>query len=82
MVIADPSALYDELLDLFTDSASHERLCNFRLSDQKQARLDVLLDRNRDQILTDAERMELEEFERLEHLGRMLKAHLRQKPSQ
>lgn len=82
MVIADPSALYDELLDLFTDSASHERLCNFRLSDQKQARLDVLLGRNRDQVLTDAERMELEEFERLEHLGRMLKAHLRQKQSQ
>ncbi len=46
---------------------------------QKQARLELLLQKSRDDKLTDEERGELEEFERLEHFGRMLKARLRQK---
>jgi hypothetical protein len=52
---------------------------SFRLSPQRQAQLDNLLERNRQGLLTPDERGELEEFERLEHLGRMLKARLRQK---
>ena len=79
MAIAEPSPIYEELLDLFADTADLDRLLMFRLSDDRQSRLDDLLQRNRDGLLTEAERGELQEFERLEHLGRMLKARARQK---
>jgi hypothetical protein len=79
MSTAESSPIYEELLDLLADSADVQRLLAFRLSDQRQARLDELLQRNREGQLTPTERGELEEFERLEHLGRMLKARARQK---
>lgn len=74
-----PPPIYDDLLDLFVAAADSERLLTFRLPPDKQRRLDDLLQRNRDGLLTEADRGELEEFQRLEHLGRMLKARLRQK---
>jgi hypothetical protein len=74
-----PSPIYDELLDLFVETADADRLLAFQLPPTRQAQLDVLLQRNRDGLLTPMERGELEEFERLEHVGRMLKARLRQK---
>lgn len=73
--------IYDDLLDLLVESVDADRLLTFRLRPDRQARLDDLLERNRDGSLTAAERDELGEFERLEHLGRMLKARLRQKRS-
>jgi hypothetical protein len=74
------SPIYDELLDLLATTADVDRLLSFHLSSQRQARLDELLEKNRDGLLDRDDRGELEEFERLEHLGRMLKARLRQKP--
>ncbi len=76
-----PSPIYDELLDLLVESVDADRLLTFRLRPDRQARLDDLLERNRDGLLTAVERDELGEFERLEHVGRMLKARLRQKQS-
>lgn len=76
-----PSPIYDDLLDLLVESVDVERLLAFQLPPDHQARLDDLLQRNRDGSLTSAERDELGEFERLEHIGRMLKARLRQKQS-
>ena len=73
------SPIYDDLLDLFVASADLDLLQSFRLSPQRQAQLDDLLQKNRDGSLTPDERGELAEFERLEHLGRMLKTRLRQK---
>ena len=73
------SPIYDELLELLADSADADRLLAFRLPAEKQARLDELLQKNRDGQMTDTERGELDEFERLEHVGRLLKARLRQK---
>ena len=72
------SPVYDELLDLFAATADLDRLLSFRLSPAKQVRLDELLQKNREDLLSLDERGELEEFERLEHFGRMLKARLRQ----
>jgi hypothetical protein len=74
------SPIYDELLDLLAATADVHLLLSFRLSPLRQARLDELLEKNREGLLASDDRGELEEFERLEHLGRMLKAHLRQKP--
>lgn len=78
MSTVDQPTLYDPLLDLLVQSADVEGLLAYRLSEGDQARLDLLLERNRADSLSPDERMELEEFERLEHLGRMLKARLRQ----
>ncbi len=79
MATAEPLPIYDDLLDLFVDTADMDRLAAFRLPPDKQARLDELLQKNREGLVTDAQRGELQEFERLEHLGRMLKARARQK---
>lgn len=79
MATTDQPALYDELLDLLAEAANIDRLLAFELPADKQAHLEELLHKNREGSLTAAERGELEEFERLEHLGRMLKARLRQK---
>ena len=72
-------ALYDELLDLFADAVDADRLLAYQLPSDKQARLEDLLRKSTDGSLTVPERGELEEYERLEHFGRMLKARLRQK---
>ena len=41
------SAVYDELVDLLADSADAARLSSFRISKEKQSRLDALLEKNR-----------------------------------
>lgn len=81
MATTDIPPLYDELLDLLAECADASRLLSYRLPTETQTRLDLLLQKNRDGSLTTEERGELREFERLEHLGRMLKARLRQKTS-
>jgi hypothetical protein len=79
MATIDESAVYDDLLDLLADSAEAERVLAFRLSAVKQARLDALLDKNRDGTLTAEEAAELDAYERFEHLVRLLKARVLQK---
>jgi hypothetical protein len=75
----DHPAVYDDLLDLLAESADAQRLLAFRLSDEKQARLDKLLEKNREGTLTDDEAAELDAYERFEHLVRLLKARVFQK---
>lgn len=70
------SSLYDELIDLLAENTDIERLMAFRLSRAKQVRLDDLLARNHEHALTREEEAELDAFERLEHLVRLVKARL------
>jgi hypothetical protein len=79
MVPMDDTAIYDDLLDLLAESVEAERVLAFRLSAAKQARLDALLDKNRDGTLTAEERAELDAYERFEHVVRLLKARVLQK---
>ena len=79
MATIDDAAVYDELLDLLAESAEAERVLAFRLSAAKQARLDALLEKNREGTLTAAETAELEAYERFEHVVRLLKARVLQK---
>jgi len=73
------SAVYDELVDLLADSADAVRLSSFRMSKEKQSRLDALLEKNRLGTLTEDESAELDAFEHFEHLVRLLKARTRKK---
>ncbi len=79
MSTTDQPTIYDELLDLFVGSVNADRLQNFQLSLERQTQLDELLQKNRDGELSATDRAELDEYERLEHFGRMLKARLRRK---
>ena len=67
------------LLDVLAEGADLERLLAFRLPVDKQARLDALLERNRQGQLTDEEAAELDAVEHVEHVVRLLKGHLLQK---
>lgn len=79
MSVTDSAAVYDELLDLLAQSADQSRMLAFRLSSEKQRRLDDLLDKNREGTLSADELAELEAFEGFEHVVRMLKARVLQK---
>ena len=65
--------VYDDLVELLAASADSSLVLGFRLSDTKQERLDLLLDKNRDGTLTERERAELGTFE---HVVRLLKARM------
>jgi hypothetical protein len=79
MSAIDHPAVYDDLLDLLAESADAQRVLAFRLSDEKQARMNELLERNRESRLTDDEAAELDAYERFEHVVRLLKARVLQK---
>ncbi len=78
MSTIDHPAVYDDLLDLLAESADVNRVLAFRLSGAKQARLDDLLEKNREGTLTDEESSELDAYEQFEHLVRLLKTRLLQ----
>jgi ubiquinone biosynthesis protein COQ9 len=69
----------DDFLDLLSEGMDPERLSQFRLPEATQQQLDLLLEKNRAGTLTARENAELESFEKLEHLVRLLKARLLQK---
>lgn len=79
MAAIDYLAIYDDLLDLLAESADPQRVLAFRLSDQKQARLNELLEKNREGTLTAEESAELDAYESFEHVVRLLKARVLQK---
>jgi hypothetical protein len=79
MSTIDHLALYDDLLDVLAEGADAHRVLAFRLSDEKQARLDELLEKSREGTLTNEEASELDAYERFEHLVRLLKARVLQK---
>lgn len=79
MSTIDRSAIYDDLLDLLAESADAQRVLAFRLSDEKEARLDELLEKNREGTLTAEETAELDAYEQFEHLVRLLKARVLQR---
>jgi hypothetical protein len=79
MFTIDHPAVYDDLLDLLAESADARRVLAFRLSHEKQARLDELLENNREGTLTNEELAELDVYERFAHLVRLLKARVLQK---
>ena len=74
------SPLYDELVDLLADAADGDRLRAFRLSPERQQRLDELLEKNLAGAIAPDELAELDAFEQFEHVVRLLKARTLRKP--
>ena len=74
------TAASDELLDLLAKGLTRDQLLEFRPSASTQARLERLLDKSRRGKLTPGEAHELDDFESIEHIVRLLKARIRHKP--
>lgn len=72
----DSAPAFDGFLELLATNANPQEVLAFRLPEDNQRRLDELLAKNRDNTITDKERSELESFEHLEHVVRLLKARV------
>jgi len=69
----------DEILEFLLSKPSPEEVLQLRPSDETQERLRYLLDGNRNDKLTDAEKGELERYLQLEHFVRRLKIRAQEK---
>lgn len=72
--ITTPSSIQDEVLGFLVQSPTPQSIIDFRASEAAQQRLRTLLDANRDGLLSDAERAELEEASQINHFMTLLKA--------
>jgi hypothetical protein len=82
MAIAQPTILFDEILDFLASTPTPQQIIAFKPSDTLQERLDDLLERNRQETLMPDEREELDEFLRMNHFMNMLVIRARQKLSE
>lgn len=69
--------LYDELIDFLASGPTPEQIVAFKVSPTVQARLEELLDKNREEGLTDSEAAELEIYEQINSILLLLKARAR-----
>ena len=79
MALPPQYALFDEILDFLASAPSQVEIVAFRPSDTLQARASQLLEKNRSGNLSSEERIELDEFQRMNHFMSMLKAKARAK---
>ncbi|MGA9381910.1 MAG: hypothetical protein WBV73_24380 [Phormidium sp.] len=68
-----PAHIYRYILNFLASNPTPEQIAAFGPTPEMQERLRTLLTRLRADELTEAERMELDEYERIEHLVIMLK---------
>ena len=64
---------YVEFFDFITSSPTLEQIYAFRMSDEAQAQVAALLEKNREGVLTAEEHTTLDEFIQLERIVRRLK---------
>ena len=69
-----PAQVYSYILSFLASGPNPQQLMEFRPAPEMQGRLDELLEKSRGDTLTDLEKQELEEYERIEHIVIMLKA--------
>lgn len=69
--------VFKEVIDFLIRQPTAEQITAFKISPAAQARLETLLDKNREDELTDDELAELDTYEQINHLLILLKAHAR-----
>ncbi len=69
-----PGQVYRYILEFLASDPNPEELIAFRPTQEMQDRLRILLERERAGVLTDMERAELDEYERIEHIVILFKA--------
>ena len=73
------STLFDEVLEFLASSPTAEQIIAFQPSETLQERAHYLLEQNRNDALSAEERLELDEFTRMNHFMNMLRIKARQK---
>ncbi|MEB3281384.1 MAG: hypothetical protein VKK42_20915 [Lyngbya sp.] len=68
-----PPSTYQEILDFLISRPTSEEIINFKVSNPSQTRLQTLLQKNRDGILTATEKSELDLYQQLDTLMGLLK---------
>ena len=68
---------FDEMISFFGTRPTQEQILAFKISVAAQARLAELLDKNREEGLTEAENAELDWYEQVHHIVLRLKAQAR-----
>ncbi len=76
MSSTESSHVFDGLIELLAKSADPQQVLDFRLPESDQQKLDSLLEKNRENDLTESDLAELESFKQLEHVVRLLKARM------
>lgn len=79
MASAPAPAFMDEILDFLASTPTPEDIINYQPSEGLEARSHALHERNRQNALTDAERIEFEELRRINHFMNQLKIRARLK---
>ena len=69
---------YDELVDFIAAGASAKEVAAFAPSPDAKARITLLLEKEKDGILSDTERYELNQYMQIEHLMRLAKARAKE----
>jgi hypothetical protein len=67
----------EETVDFLASGPTPAQIIAFKVSPATQARLDELLDKNREEGLTDAESAELDAFAQVNHVILLIKARAR-----
>lgn len=75
---AEPS-VYIELIEFLSSSPTTEQIVKFKISPDAQERLEDLLYKNREAVLSQSEKTELETYLQLSHLVTRLKARARKR---
>lgn len=69
--------LHQELIEFLSSHPSLEQIVQFKISAPAQERLEVLLDKNREEQLTAEEKIELDQYLQYRHVLILLKASAR-----
>jgi hypothetical protein len=69
--------VYEEVIDFIAAGTTPQNVIDFRPSDLAQARVEDLLEREKDSELSTAEKSELDHYLQIEHLMRLAKARAR-----
>ena len=67
-------SVYNEFLDFLLTAPAPQEIMDFKVSAATQSRLGELLEKNREDGLTDAEQGELDAYEQVEYVVTLLKA--------
>ena len=68
---------YEEVIDFIAAGTTPQNVIDFRPSEAAQARVEDLLEREKDGELSSAEKSELDHYLQIEHLMRLAKARAR-----
>ncbi len=73
MISTRESPYYQEFIDFITSEPGLQAMADYRLSERNEARLSLLLEKNKVGTLSSEEQSELDDYLRLEHIMRMMK---------